>query len=152
MFSIKLGEKACAAESLATRRHRGQSHSLISCGGSFELYAPMFQFDDFSKNEFELPRTRVFPNLRYHHGDFRRFRLHPVNEAEQKGHPDLRKALYPIGFEFSVFHTLRSVRYFPQPLTLDRRRDFVQLCSAPLYLQASWIKLAKNSTALSMKL
>jgi hypothetical protein len=44
----------------------------------------MFQFDDFSKNEFELPRTRVLPDLRYHYGDFRGVRLHPVNKTEQE--------------------------------------------------------------------
>jgi hypothetical protein len=40
----------------------------------------MFQFDDFSKNEFELPRTRILPDLRYQHGDFRRVRRHSVND------------------------------------------------------------------------
>src|SRR5712671_4855863 len=67
-----------------------QRRSLISCSGSFELNTPMFQFDDFSKSEFELPRTRVLPDLRDHYGDFRRIRLHSIDEAQQERRPNLR--------------------------------------------------------------
>lgn len=104
----------------------------------------MLQFDDFSKDEFELPRTRVLPDLRDHYSDLRRARLHSVNQTEQEGHLDLREAFYPVWFDFSVLDALRSVGDFLQPLTLDRRSDFVHLRPAPCF---QWYEFGSGAYA-----
>jgi len=60
----------------------------------FVQYSKLFQFDDFSKNEFELPGTEVLPDLRDRYSNFPGVRLHAVNEAEQEGHLNLREARF----------------------------------------------------------
>jgi hypothetical protein len=74
----------------------------------------MFPFDDFSKNKFEPPGTRVLPGLRDHYSDFRCVR-------EKQLHPRLVKLGIPRG----GFHAARhGATECP-----DRRRRYAR-CGA----------------------
>lgn len=82
----------------------------------------MLEVKNFLDVQLVLASAAILGDLVDQHGDFRYWRVHPVQQTEFERQRDLLEALRPIGLNLTIFNLLGACDDRRQPLAFNRGR------------------------------